>query len=83
MIHIHPESRYVGFFEDVADRIQRALTPETRYAILAVKNTVPPGQKVIGIRVYQAVIRDGVRTYSEFVDWEAQNPSNGIITWAP
>ena len=83
MIHIHPESRYVGFFEDVADRIQGVLTPETRYAILAIKNAVPTGQKVMGIRVYQAVIRDGVRTYAEFVDWEAQNPSDGIITWVP
>jgi len=83
MIHIHPESRYVGFFEDVTDRVERALSPETRYAILAIKNAVPPGQKVMGIRVYQAVIRDGVRTYAEFCDWEAENPSDGIITWVP
>jgi hypothetical protein len=83
MIHIHPESPYVGVFEDVADRIQRALSPETRCAILAIKDAVPAGQKVMGIRVYQAVIRDGVRTYAEFCEWDARNPSAGIITWAP
>ncbi len=83
MIHLHPESRYVGVFEDVADRIQRALSPETRCAILAVKDAVPAGEKAMGIRVYQAVIRDGVRTYAEFREWEAKNPANGIITWAP
>jgi hypothetical protein len=30
MIHLHPESPYVGVFENVADRIQQALTPETK-----------------------------------------------------
>jgi len=83
MIHMHPKSRYAGVFENVADRIERALTPETRGAILAIKNAVPGGRKVMGIRVYQAVIRDGVRTYPEFVDWEASHPVEGIVTWAP
>lgn len=83
MIHLHPESPYVGFFEDVADRIERALTPETRCAILAIKDAVPAGQKVMGIRVYQAVLRDGVRTWDEFRAWDAKNPADGIITWKP
>jgi hypothetical protein len=83
MIHIHPSSPYVGVFENVADRIQQALTPETKYAILAIKNAVPAGQKVMGIRVYQAVLRDGVRTYAEFSEWSAKNPSSGIISWMP
>jgi hypothetical protein len=83
MIHLHPESPYVGVFENVADRIQQALTPETKCAILAIKDAVPANQKVMGIRVYQAVIRDGVRTYAEFVKWAAKNPGDGIITWMP
>jgi len=83
MIHIHPLSPYVGIFENVADRIQQALTPETKHAILAIKNAVPVGQKVAGIRIYQAVLRDGVRTYAEFSDWNAKNPDNGIISWMP
>jgi|WetSurMetagenome_2_1015567.scaffolds.fasta_scaffold31071_2 hypothetical protein len=83
MIHIHPQSPYVGVFENVADRIQQALTPETKHAILAIKDAVPAGQKVAGIRVYQAVLRDGVRTYAEFSDWNAKNPGSGIISWMP
>jgi hypothetical protein len=83
MIHLHPESPYVGVFENVADRIHQALTPETRRAILAIKDAVPAGEKVMGIRVYQAVIRDGVRNYADFCDWSDRNPCSGIITWAP
>jgi hypothetical protein len=83
MIHLHPESPYVGAFENVADRILQVLSPETKCAILAIKDAVPAGQKIMGIRVYQTVIRDGVRTYAEFCNWDAQNPSCGIITWAP
>jgi hypothetical protein len=83
MIHLHPESPYVGVFENVADRIQQMLKPETREAILSIKNDVPDGQKVMGIRIYQAVIRDGVRSYTEFCDWSAKNPCSGIITWKP
>jgi hypothetical protein len=83
MIHIHPLSPYVGYFENVADRIQQALTPETRHAILAIKDAVPAGQKAAGIRVYQAVLRDGVRTYAEFSDWNTKNPGSGIIIWVP
>jgi hypothetical protein len=83
MIHLHPESPYVGVFENVADRIEQVLTPETRRAILAIKDAVPVGEKVMGIRVYQAVIRDGIRNYADFCDWSARNPYSGIITWAP
>jgi hypothetical protein len=83
MIHMHPESPYAGVFEDVADRIAGALTDETRTAILAIKDAVPAGQKVPGIRIYQAVLRDGVRGWNEFATWDARHPDEGIVTWAP
>ncbi len=83
MIHMHPASPYAGVFEDVADRIARALTDETRMAILAIKSAVPAGRKVPGIRIYQAVLRDGVRGWDEFAAWDAQHPDEGIVTWAP
>lgn len=83
MIHMHPQSPYAGVFERVAGRIESVLEPETRLAILGIKDAVPDGAKAMGIRVYQAVIRDGVRTYPEFVDWEARHPVEGIVLWMP
>jgi hypothetical protein len=39
MIHIAPDSRYVGFFERVAARITAVLNEETRLAILDIKRS--------------------------------------------
>jgi len=83
MIHIHPDSRYVGVFERVAERISAVLTEETRMAILAIKRAVPDGRKVMGIRIYEAVLRDGVRNWGEFQAWDQSHPPAGIVTWMP
>ena len=39
--------------------------------------------KIMGIEYYQAVLRDGVRTYAEFEAWRAANPVDGILEWMP
>jgi hypothetical protein len=81
MIHILPDSQYVGVFEGVADKVSAALTPETRQAILAIKAAVPDGQKVPGIQIYKAVIQDGVRTFAEFTQWQSCHDCSGIVLW--
>ncbi|MDE7450608.1 MAG: phosphoglycerate mutase family protein, partial [Alistipes sp.] len=63
LIHIVRGSRYDGYFERVADRIATALTDERREAILRLKFETPDDLKIMGIEYYQAVIRDGVRTW--------------------
>jgi len=83
MIHIMNESPYAGYFETVADRILAVLTPETKEAILSIKHDIPQDEKVMGIEIYQAVIRDGVRTYHEFKQWQKNNHHEGIIDWMP
>ena len=83
MIHIVRGSRYDGYFERVADRIAAALTPVTRRAILQLKYDTPDEVKIMGIEYYQAVLRDGVRTYAEFEAWRAANPVEGILEWMP
>ena len=83
MIHILNESPYAGFFENVADRISKVITPETREAILRIKHDIPEDKKVMSIKVYQAVIEGGVRDMESFWKWENENPNDGIITWAP
>lgn len=83
MIHLPKGSTYDGYFERVADRIEAVLTEETRHAILRLKYDTPASVKIMGIEYYQAVLRDGVRTYAEFEAWRAANPAEGIIEWMP
>lgn len=83
MIHIAKGSRYDGYFEQVARRIAEVLTPQTRLAILRLKYETPDNEKVMGIEYYQAVLRDGVRTYAEFEAWRRQHPVTGVVEWMP
>ena len=83
MIHIQEGSRYDGYFEKVAERISAVLTDETRRTILRLKYETPNSEKVMGVEYYQAVLRDGVRSYAEFEKWRRQHPVSGIIEWMP
>ncbi len=83
IIHIVKGSRYDGFFERVADRIKRALTDETRLAILRLKSETPANEHIMGIEYYQAVLRDGVRTWHDFCDWRKRHAACGITEWMP
>lgn len=83
MIHILKGSKYDGYFEKVTERISAALTEETRQAILHLKYETPVTAKIMGIEYCQAVIRDGVRTYPEFMQWRAEHPVYGIVEWMP
>lgn len=83
MIHILNESPYAGHFEKVAERIAAVLTPELRATILSIKNGIPIERKVMGIQVYKAVIKDGVRDLDSFWQWKEKNPDEGIISWMP
>lgn len=83
LIHIRRGSRYDGYFERVADGIERMLTPATREAILRLKWQTPEQEKIMGIEYYVAVLRDGVRTWDEFVRWRDEHPVTGIVEWMP
>lgn len=83
MIHIQKGSRYDGFFEKMAERISAVLTPETRETILRLKYETPDNLKIMGVEYYEAVIRDGVRTYSQFMEWRRNHPVEGIVEWMP
>jgi len=83
LIHILKGSRYDGYFENVADRIKAVMTPEQKSAILSIKNDTPDNVKIKSIEIYQAVIRDGIMTYSEFGKWKKKNNTDGIIEWMP
>ncbi|MDE5636569.1 MAG: phosphoglycerate mutase family protein, partial [Alistipes sp.] len=67
----------------MADRIAAALTDRTRTAILRLKYLTPDDEHIMGVEYYQAVLRDGVRTWDEFVAWRAAHPVTGIVEWMP
>lgn len=83
MIHILNDSPYVGYFENVAERIAKVLTQETKEAILRIKNAIPVEKKVMSIQIYQAVIEGGIRDMEGFWYWKEQNRDDGIVTWVP
>lgn len=83
MIHILKGSRYDGYFEKMAERISAVLTNETRNTIMKLKYDTPETEQFMGVEYYQAVIRDGVRSYEELKEWKRQHPVTGIIEWMP
>jgi len=83
MIHILYESPFAGKIERVTKGISEVLTEETRTAILSIKEAIPDDHKVKGIEVYMAVIRDGIRTYADFLEWQQNRNHTGIIEWEP
>ncbi len=83
IIHIQKGSRYDGYFERMAEHIKAALTPETRLAILRLKAETPCRTHVPGVEIYQAVLRDGVRTWADFAAWRKEHYVEGIIEWMP
>lgn len=83
MIQIRRSSAYDGYFERVAERIRAILTPKTKFAILSLKDLTPPDDTIPGILYYQAVLRDGVRTWDEFSAWRKSHPTDGVIEWMP
>ena len=83
MIHMPKGSAYDGYFEQVADRIARVLTDETRDIILRLKYETPDDEKIMGIEYYQAVIAGGISTWQELVEWRKAHPVTGIVSWMP
>ena len=83
MIHILEGSRYDGYFEKFAERLSAVLTDETRYASLKLKYDTPESEKIMGIEYYKAVIRDGIRSYEDFMEWRSLHPVTGIMDWMP
>ncbi|MBE0604317.1 MAG: hypothetical protein IH611_11935 [Deltaproteobacteria bacterium] len=79
----HP---YAGMADTFASAMERALTPETRRAILDLKTALTgpaPGDKPRGIDVYRAVLEGDVRDSGEFELWLERNPPAPLETWRP
>ncbi|MCE5228133.1 hypothetical protein LLG95_00870 [bacterium] len=78
----HP---HAGLADGLATAMQRALTDETRRAILTIKNAASAnGTKFRGIDIYKAVLAGGVRAYDDFTTYIREHPPTPEIeTWHP
>lgn len=83
IIHIVKGSKYDGYFERMARQVKQALTDDTRLAILRLKNETPDNEHIMGVEYYQAVLKYGVRTMPEFIEWRKSHPTDGILEWTP
>ncbi len=81
IIHIPRGTAYDGYFERQAARIKEMLTDETKRAVLSLKKALPAVPHIGGIWIYAAVLRDGVRTAEQFLDWYSRQDKNQILTW--
>lgn len=83
MIHILKGSRYDGFFENVAARINAVATEEQRKTIMKLKYETPDTEKIMGIEYYIAVMRDGICDFQNFQEWrKSYSPEDGM-KWLP
>lgn len=83
MIHILKDSFYAGKMERVVERINEVMTLESKKTILTIKNDIPTNEKIMGIEIYMAVIRDNVKNYLEFTEWRKTQNNEQIIDWIP
>jgi hypothetical protein len=77
--HDHPGPRSV----DLVESMKRALTDETRAAILGVKETLLGEPSVHSIEIYEAILDGGVRSAAEFRTWRSEGESSGLTFWRP
>jgi hypothetical protein len=79
--HDHPGPTSASLVEPM----KRALTDETRRAILEIKEglLLDPAVQCGSIHVYRAVLSGGVRTPDGFRTWLAENRVEGLTNWRP
>ena len=64
--------------------MSRAVTDETRRAILTIKHAeIENPERCGSIHVYRAVLQDGVRTPVEFKRWRASHDTTALTSWLP
>lgn len=83
MIHMADGSRWDGYFEKIAERIEKIMTQKQKETILCLKFETPDDIKIAGIEYYMAVLRDGIEDYEQFLKWRQEHPMTGIADWIP
>lgn len=83
IIHIEKGTQYDGFFEEMADRIVKVLTPKAKEKILTLKFLTPDNEEIHGVEYYEAVLADGVDSLREMREWLKIRRSKPSYYWMP
>lgn len=78
--HDHPHAHWA---EKLTQAMQRALTDETRRAILEIKEAILGEPGIRGLDIYKAVLEGQVRCPEGFRDWIREHKKAGIDLWLP
>ncbi len=83
IIHIEKGTKYDGYFEEMADRIAKKLTPEIQEAILSLKFNTLENEEIHGVEYYEAVIADGIRNIMDLREWIKRRRAKPFYYWMP
>ncbi len=79
-----PRGQSGPFSARLIEPMRRALTPETRRAVLEIKEAaLDRNEPVQGIWVYRAVLAEGLRGYPAFRDWLRTVDTSMLTDWTP
>lgn len=83
IIHIENGTKYDGYFEKMAERINDRLSNEQRDTIMRLKYETPEAEEIHGVEYYQAVMEGNVTTLYELRTWITDNRKPGGSYWMP
>jgi len=83
MIHMRKGSKYDGWFEKVADRIDTVITEKQRETVLKLKYETPADTKIQGTEYYIAVMDHGITEYADLVKWRENYTPAESYGWIP
>lgn len=80
-----PEDYALPRGEHFVGPMKQALTPETRMAILTLKEARAAGELPVFLSVdlYRAVLEDGVRTANQWLAWQKTHETGVLTGWKP
>lgn len=80
-----PEDYALPRGEDFVQPMKNALTPETREAVLMLKEARAAGElpEFISVDLYRAVLEGGVRTTGQWRQWQSTHETGVLTGWKP
>jgi hypothetical protein len=80
-----PEDYALPRGEDLMQPMKDALAPETRAAILALKEARMAGglPMFLAVDLYRTVLEGGVRTADQWLTWQRQHATGVLTGWKP